>query len=321
MKLFSIFAAVFAMTNVNAYQLDSQTEVVIFDNLCGVDAVNFAVWTENSRPYYKKDDPIPSVESDPKFSGTRRPSPTGQKTCFYPSECSKDEEGANVAAWEWLQRKYGDGSITACSTFHDKLKTMINGLSTGGQLASDPDKFRDVVVAKLHEGGCSIDAYDDNVEAFVEALNLLFQQRARMDAAKQQAQNYRTKLELTQGEWGDLRTKFETEMNKHANTINNFLKSSETKAAQNELRDATEDLMGTVSARSETHIMEETIRDHMKSFENLAYKLKRDAIRWSQLHQITNEKERAQYFVENVKAKAYAILNTCMVNYQMEWGI
>lgn len=309
------------MTNVNAYQLDSQTEVVIFDNLCGVDAVNFAVWTENSRPYYKAGDDMPSVESDPKFSGTRHPTPTGQKTCFYPSECSNDEEGANVAAWEWLQRKYGDGSIIACSLFHDKLKTMINGLSTGGQLASDPDKFRDVVVAKLHEGGCSIDAYDDNVEAFVEALNLLFQQRARMDAAKQQAQNYRTKLELTQGEWGDLRTKFETEMNGHARTINNFLKSSETKAAQNELRDATEDLMGTVSARSETHIMEETIRDHMKSFENLAYKLKRDAIRWSQLHQITNEKERAQYFVENVKAKAYAILNTCMVNYQMEWGI
>ena len=59
----------------------------------------------------------------------------------------------------------------------------------------------------------------------------------------------------------------------------------------------------------------------MKNFENLAYKLKRDAIRWSQLHQITNEKERAQYFIENVKAKAYAILNTCLINYQLEWGI
>jgi len=311
------------MTYANAYPLDAQTETVIFDVLCGTDAKNFAIWRETSRPYYVAGDDEPSVEAQPNYASSRSANggSAGQKTCFYETDCSEAQKHTNGLAWEWLISKYGEGSIKACETFHLKLKNMVEGLSNNGELSSDPDKFRDNVVKSLHDGGCSIDAYDDNIESFVEALNLLFQQKARMKSAQTSADAYKDKLENLKDAWIEDRTLFETEMSEHAKKIEKHLDDSALYAIAGELAEATSELKGVVSAREETHLMEGTIRQKMKEFENSAYQLKRDAIRWSQLNQISNEHERAQYFIENVKAKAYAILNTCMINYQLEWAI
>ena len=306
----------------NSYLLHADSETVIFDDLCGAETgKTFAVFNDASVPFYAAGDMIPSDEAKHLTQSNEDPvqSDTGQKTCYYKEDCSDIEKDANTAAWQWLEAKYGAGAIDGCRKYHSVLAILINGLEDNGLLSNKPNDFRDNIVDQLHAVQCSIDRDDDNIEVLVEALNLVFQQKQRMTSAKEGSTNYKTKLTELQDQWTAARSKFKTKMNDHATKITNYLASSKASAEEHALKDATADLMGTTSARSETKRMEKTIRSSMTDFEGLAYKLKRDAIRWSQLNQIANEKERKQYLIENVKAKAYAVLNTCMINYQLEY--
>ena len=216
MKLFSTLVAGCMISYANSYLLHADTETVIFDDLCGAETgKTFAVYTDESKPFYAANDNMPSDEALSLTNSNEDQSltVTGQKTCFYKEKCNDEEQDANTAAWEWLEAKYGHGAIDGCRQYHNVLRTLVDGLSTGGKLSNNPNQFRDNVVDQLHSAQCSIDRDDDNIEVLVEALNLVFQQKQRMIQAGEGAETYKTKLSELQKQWTTARSAFKTNMN------------------------------------------------------------------------------------------------------------
>jgi hypothetical protein len=264
--------------------------------------------------------------------------------------------GGSENDWALLNVAAPGIMIDHCTPLTQKLNGMctelfdysLENVDTDGNDNNDPasqwltapNLWQSTIIERLEETNCAMSPEDPSVIDFMKTLGYYYAQIKRMDNAGKQRDLLAGAIENGAIMYNDKLEIFRTSVNKHQKSVlAELTKSREkrpsftlvgkeyggsadewTKVDYDKSAEAllSVDQTGTArGVRGILHDVRKSVAESANALEDAAQVIKRNAIRYSKMHQIANEKERLDSFKDRVKEASYGLFRNCLVNYQL----
>lgn len=205
-----------------------------------------------------------------------------------------------------------------------------------------PNEWRGTVLQKLSDVQCAMSPQDPAIIDYMKTQSYYFAQLKRMTTAANERDifagekfgpgvvEYNRKLENFQGAVKSKQKKVQDLLaqSRAKRPSKTLAKDQKRKGTAITMEDVNYDQSAEflleikkegegAGVRGVLHALRTDVADAAKDLEEAAQIIKRNAIRYSKLNQISLEDERLESFKNRVREASYAILRNCLVNYQI----